>query len=128
MTFPKLSATKIAEFEMYLAAESYVSRPALVDLLLGGGMNDIPVVEAPGKIKNAAWRTLHSDYAMTYTDESPRKRSGSASQVEAVRAFVKRIAKVYSDPDGFNGGTFPSDALALTAGDDEGTVDIWRTR
>jgi hypothetical protein len=128
MTFPKLSASKIAEFELYLDAESYVSRPSLVDLLLGGGMNTLPIVEAPGKLKNAAWRSLNADMAMTYTDESPRKRSGKASQVEAVRAFVKRIARVYGDPDGFNGGTFPSDAITFTAGDEDGTVDIWRTR
>lgn len=122
-TFPALTDAERALFDLHLAAITRVARPGLCDLLLSGEMNDLPVVES-GKIKNAAWRTLHADAAMTYTDESVRGRAAGASQVETVRAYLKRINTAYEEAFG---EAFPVAAVALTVGDDPTTVDLWRT-
>lgn len=123
-TFPKLNKNDRELFDLHLASMVRVERPELVSLMLGG-LNDSPIVDVPGKIGNAAWRNLHADEAIVYSDESSRSRQDGGSQVETVRAYVKRIAQAYADAFGKE---FPLDAFKLTAGDDSGTVDIWRIR
>lgn len=118
----KLSASKRAEFDMHLAAMTRVSRPELVDILLGGMIDAMPIVETPGKLKNAAWRTLNAEDAIVYSDESNRKRAAGGSQVETIRAYIKKIREAYAE---CFGQAFPHD-VALTLGDDPTTVDIWR--
>lgn len=125
MTFPKLSDKDRDILDLHLDAMTTVRRPGLVDLLVMGAMNDVPVVETPGKLKNAAWRTLHSDMAMTYFDESERVRAEGGSQVETVRAYVKRIAAAYREAFDKD---FPIEALSFTLGDEPESVDIWRTK
>lgn len=121
-TFPTMNKKDRALFDLHLAANTKVSRPQLVDYLFGG-MNALPIVEAKGKVKNPAWAQLHSDQCAVYTDESQRSRNGGASQVEAIRAYIKnRIAPAYAEAFGKD---FPTDSIMLTAGD-EGSVRLWR--
>ena len=118
----RLSAKDRGYFDMVLASMTRVERTGLVDWLLDGGIDDAPIIEEPGKIKNAAWRTLHANEATVYEDESTRSRKAGASQVETVRAYLKERIEVayveaFDEP-------FPH-RIACTAGDKSG-VDLWR--
>lgn len=128
-TFPTLTNAERALLDMHLSAITTVVRSGLVDLLCGG-MNDAPVILTPGKVGNEAWRNLHAAECIPYDDESSRTRQSGGSQVETVRAFLKRLAIAWNDPEM---GAFPGEpdlpinALKLTDGGDN-TVDLWRVR
>lgn len=121
-TFPVLSAAERAEFDLYLATMTYIVRPELLDLLFGG-LNDAPVV---GKVGNAAWRTIHAESAIVYTDESTRKRKAGASQVETLRLYIKRVFAAYAE---CFGTPYPAqDAFRIFDGEADNLVDFWRVR
>lgn len=109
-------------FDLTLASMTRVERPILVNTLLTLG--DRPIVAEAGRLKNAAWRTLNADLAVVYTDESGRSRKAGASQVETIRAYIKKVKAAWEEA---YGEAFPYD-VALTVGDDPTTVDIWRVR
>lgn len=124
-TFPVLTKAEREVLDLHLESITKVSRPGLVDGMMGG-LNAAPIVDKPGKIGNEAWRTLHFAMAFAYEDESNRNRtqSNAGPQVETVRAYIKRIASAYNEAFG---EVFPIDAIKLTLGGN-GTVDIWRVR
>jgi hypothetical protein len=126
-TFPKLTKVYRQNFDLHLAAITLVARPNLSDLFVGGGMNNAPVIETPGKVGNSAWRTLHATECVTYEDESERevKTDAAGSRAETLRAAIKKIAIAYKNATGED---YPAlDAFKLTV-DDFGNVQIWRTR
>lgn len=117
----RLTAKNRGWFDMVLASMTRVQRVGLVDWLLDGGIDSAPIIEEPGKIKNAAWRALHAGEATVYEDESARSRKPGASQVETVRAYLKKIEQAYAEAFG---EAFPH-KVALTDGEN-GRVDLWR--
>ena len=121
-TFPTLTAAERDSFDLYLATMTYIVRPGLIDLLMGG-LNDAPVCE---KVGNLAWRTIHATEATVYTDESERKRKPGSSQVETLRLYIKRVFTAYREAFGTD---YPAkDAFRIFDGESENLVDFWRVR